>query len=70
MGPVEKALREARVCRSPFATAAEFAAAYWVARGAAENLTGWSLSMVDAFEEGILPDVLSEAIEAAEALNL
>lgn len=66
MGPVEENLRAACKWASPFGAAMELTEASWhICMGAARNLR------VPLTELAVhWPDVMSEAVEAAEALGL
>lgn len=74
MGPIEAHLRAACARwpdqRAVIASAGIMYQARDVVYGASESLTGRTLSMAEMVIQSLLPDVLSEAIEAAEALGL
>lgn len=69
MGPIERELRSCKTADDVVWRKTSIAA-YMVACDAAKSLTGAMHSLLDSEPTGLFPDIMSEAIEAAEALGL
>lgn len=67
MGPIERELRCTVTSFSPHLVLSN--RAYWIARGAATSLK-LEGGLFAIYKLGLIADVLSEAIEAAEALDV